>query len=84
MRKFSYVNVDPNDLRIFDRKCYATFAGEGELIVLLKDDETKPTNSVVQDFEWVYARAIFLVNSYSHVCYLTIENGRIDAKAAIA
>lgn len=36
-RKYSYVQVDANDMRIFDRKCYATFAGEDELIVLLKD-----------------------------------------------
>ena len=38
-RRYSYVEVDHNDLRIFDRKCFATFAGDGELIVLLKDDK---------------------------------------------
>jgi hypothetical protein len=40
-RKYSYVEVDPNDLRIFDKKCFATFAGDEELIVLLKDDKSK-------------------------------------------
>jgi hypothetical protein len=40
-RRYSYVEVDPNDLRIFDRKCFATFAGEGELVVLLKDDDSR-------------------------------------------
>lgn len=39
-RRYSYVEVDPNDLRIFDRKCFATYAGEGELIVLLKDEDS--------------------------------------------
>jgi hypothetical protein len=37
-RRYSYVNVDYNDMRIFDRKCFATYAGEGELVVLLKDE----------------------------------------------
>jgi hypothetical protein len=36
-KRFSFVQVDHSDLRIFDRKCYATFAGEGEMVVLLKD-----------------------------------------------
>jgi hypothetical protein len=27
--------VDPSDLRIFERKCYASFAGEDELVVLM-------------------------------------------------
>lgn len=27
--------IDPSDLRIFDRKCYASFAGEDELVVLM-------------------------------------------------
>jgi hypothetical protein len=26
-------------MRIFDKKCYATYAGEGELVVLLKEFE---------------------------------------------
>jgi hypothetical protein len=43
-RRYSYINVDHNDLRIFDRKCQATYAGEGELVVLLIDDETKRDN----------------------------------------
>jgi hypothetical protein len=38
-RRYSYIEVDSNDLRIFDRKCYATFAGDGELIVLLRDED---------------------------------------------
>jgi len=37
-RKYSYVEVDPNDLRIFDKHCYATYGEPGELIVLLKDE----------------------------------------------
>ena len=40
-RKYSYIEVDPNDMRIFDKRCFATYAGEGELIVLLKDDDKK-------------------------------------------
>ncbi|CDW77541.1 multi-sensor hybrid histidine kinase [Stylonychia lemnae] len=43
-RRYSYINVDHNDLRIFDRKCQATFAGEGELVVLLIDDDNKKEN----------------------------------------
>lgn len=43
-RRYSYINVDHNDLRIFDRKCQATFAGEGELVVLLIDDDCKKEN----------------------------------------
>ncbi len=39
-RRYSYIEVDPNDMRIFDRKCYATYAEAGELIVLLKDEES--------------------------------------------
>ena len=38
-RKFSYVEVNYNDMRIFDKKCYATYAGEGELVVLLREFE---------------------------------------------
>lgn len=38
-RRFSYVEVDPNDMRIFDKHCFATYAGEEELIVLLKDEK---------------------------------------------
>jgi hypothetical protein len=40
-RKYSYIEVDANDMRIFDKRCFATYAGEGELIVLLKDDDKK-------------------------------------------
>jgi hypothetical protein len=40
-RRYSYVEVDHNDMRIFDRVCYATYAEEGELIVLLKDETNK-------------------------------------------
>jgi len=43
-RRYSYIAVDHNDLRIFDRKCQATFAGEGELVVLLIDDDKKKDN----------------------------------------
>ena len=38
-RRFSYVEVDPSNLRIFDRECFATYAGDCELIVLIKDDK---------------------------------------------
>lgn len=38
-RKYSYIEVDAGDMRIFDKKCFATYAGEGELIVLLKDED---------------------------------------------
>ena len=44
-RRYSYIEVDPNDLRIFDRHCYATYAGQGELIVLLKDLESLTSNN---------------------------------------
>lgn len=37
-RKYSYIEIDVNDLRIFDKKCFATLAGDGELVVLLKDE----------------------------------------------
>ena len=40
-RRYSYVEIDANDMRIFDRKCFATYAGPGELIVLLRDDDKK-------------------------------------------
>ncbi len=40
-RKYSYIQIDPNDMRIFDKKCFATFAGDNELIVLLKDETLK-------------------------------------------
>lgn len=36
-RKFEYIEVSYNDMRIFDKKCYATYAGEGELVVLLRE-----------------------------------------------
>jgi len=38
-RKYSYVEVDPNHLRIFDKHCFATYGDPGELIVLLKDEK---------------------------------------------
>ena len=38
-RKFSYTEVDYNNMRIFDKECYATYAGEGELVILLKEIE---------------------------------------------
>lgn len=38
-RRYSYIEIDPNDLRIFDRKCYATYADPGEVVILLKDEE---------------------------------------------
>lgn len=40
-RKYSYVEVDPNDLRIFDKHCFATYGEPGELVVLLKDEKKK-------------------------------------------
>ena len=45
MRKYSYIEVDANDMRIFDKKCFATYAGEEELIVLLKDEDKKVQES---------------------------------------
>ena len=41
LSKYSYIEVDPNDMRIFDKKCFATYAGDGEMIVLLKDEEIR-------------------------------------------
>lgn len=40
-RKIQYVEVSYNDMRIFDKKCYATYAGEGELVVLLREFDEK-------------------------------------------
>lgn len=37
----NHVEIDPNDLRIFDIKCYATFADEGQVIVLLRDSSVQ-------------------------------------------
>jgi hypothetical protein len=38
---FKYAPVNPNKLKIYERECMATFAGENELVVVLKDTETK-------------------------------------------
>lgn len=43
-RRYSYIEVDGNDLRIFDKKCYVSYAGEGEIVVLLKDDDINNEN----------------------------------------
>eukprot|EP00347_Sterkiella_histriomuscorum_P012027 403370170 len=48
-RRYSYIEVDPNDMRIFDKVCFATFAGEGELIVLLKDEGKKQIQNIDND-----------------------------------
>ena len=38
-KSYDFKLVDHNDLRIFDKKCYATYAGDGELIIILRDEE---------------------------------------------